>query len=273
MKKDEQSHYKRLKTVKSVNSLDDNYVSDEELLELTQMDSGQKSHLNLAGPLFKKTAYEHVRRISGDNKERRHPLKPKYIREDILERIKELEEEFKKEHEEQNGPMKPLMHQEKSTDENSSLYYAAAMNKINRLKSEQNLNLRRMLRNFKLFAVMAVVFAVYYFFTVNHHDDIKMSVEGLQSKLPIRIDNSISLNRLSYDNTTLTMQLLFKKGTLLHHQAPSSALDLYIKSSATKICKIPLFFDMISSGKVITVYLDAEDGSFHEIFSVDRCGP
>ncbi len=260
-------------TVKSINSLDDNYVSDEELSYLTMLDNGKKVCLNLAGPLYAKKAYEHVRRINGDKKERQHPLKPKYVRADVLERIKQLEEEFQKEKYLNTSFDGVDMAPQKDTEESSSLYYAKAMSKIKTLKSEQNLNLKRIVRNFKLFAVVAVVFAIYYAFTVNYHDDVRMSVEGLQSKLPIRIDNNIALNRLGYDDTTLSMQLLLKKDALKNYADSSSALDLYIKSSATKICKIPLFSDMIKSGKVITVYLDAEDDSFHQIFSVDRCSP
>ena len=80
----------------SANYPDDSFVSDDEIEDLTKLDYDRSVIMNMAGPLNAKKAIGMVHRIMGD-KEKKHPLKPKYIRQDILDKIKELEEEFEKE--------------------------------------------------------------------------------------------------------------------------------------------------------------------------------
>ena len=80
----------------SANYPDDSFVSDDEIEDLTKLDYDRSVIMNMAGPLNAKKAIGMVHRIMGD-KEKKHPLKPKYIRQDILDKIKELEEEFDKE--------------------------------------------------------------------------------------------------------------------------------------------------------------------------------
>lgn len=270
----------------SANYPDDSFVSDDEIEDLTKLDYDRSVIMNMAGPLNAKKAIGMVHRIMGD-KEKKHPLKPKYIRQDILDKIKELEEEFEKEKLENsegtNNSEDLSLSKEISPDssdnkcdtvdsqEPQSRFYAKAMQDVNRINGERAVILGKIARNFKLFIVVAALFAGYFVYTVYTRNDDALAVRGIKNKLPMKIDDHLILNDIALSQKTFFLDIIMSKTDFFDAENKDVALDLYIKKTSDNFCKIQIFSDMIKSGKKISVVLNAEDGSFSKSFTVEHC--
>lgn len=270
----------------SANYPDDSFVSDDEIEDLTKLDYDRSVIMNMAGPLNAKKAIGMVHRIMGD-KEKKHPLKPKYIRQDILDKIKELEEEFEKEKLENsegtNNSEDLSLSKEISPDssdnkcdtvdsqEPKARFYAKAMQDVNRINGERAVILGKIARNFKLFIVVAALFAGYFVYTVYTRNDDALAVRGIKNKLPMRIDDHLILNDIALSQKTFFLDIIMSKTDFFDAENKDVALDLYIKKTSDNFCKIQIFSDMIKSGKKISVVLNAEDGSFSKSFTVEHC--
>ncbi len=270
----------------STNYPDDSFVSDDEIEDLTKLDYDRSVIMNMAGPLNAKKAIGMVHRIMGD-KEKKHPLKPKYIRQDILDKIKELEEEFEKEKLENsegtNNSEDLSLSKEISSDfsdnksdtvdsqEPKARFYAKAMQDVNRINAERAVILGKIARNFKLFIVVAALFAGYFVYTVYTRNDDALAVRGIKNKLPMKIDDHLILNDIALSQKTFFLDIIMSKTDFFDAENKDVALDLYIKKTSDNFCKIQIFSDMIKSGKKISVVLNAEDGSFSKSFTVEHC--
>ena len=270
----------------SANYPDDSFVSDDEIEDLTKLDYDRSVIMNMAGPLNAKKAIGMVHRIMGD-KEKKHPLKPKYIRQDILDKIKELEEEFEKEKLENsegtNNSEDLSLSKEISPDssdntddtvdsqEPQARFYAKAMQDVNRINGERAVILGKIARNFKLFIVVAALFAGYFVYTVYTRNDDALAVRGIKNKLPMKIDDHLILNDIALSQKTFFLDIIMSKTDFFDAENKDVALDLYIKKTSDNFCKIQIFSDMIKSGKKISVVLNAEDGSFSKSFTVEHC--
>lgn len=270
----------------SANYPDDSFVSDDEIEDLTKLDYDRPVIMNMAGPLNAKKAIGMVHRIMGD-KEKKHPLKPKYIRQDILDKIKELEEEFEKEKLENsegtNNSEDLSLSKEISPDssdnksdtvdsqEPKARFYAKAMQDVNRINGERAVILGKIARNFKLFIVVAALFAGYFVYTVYTRNDDALAVRGIKNKLPMKIDDHLLLNDIALSPKTFFLDIIMSKTDFFDAENKDVALDLYIKKTSDNFCKIQIFSDMIKSGKKISVVLNAEDGSFSKSFTVEHC--
>jgi hypothetical protein len=242
--------------------------------------------MNMAGPLNAKKAVSMLHRIMGE-KEKKHPLKPKYIRQDILDKIKELEEEFEKEKLENsegtNNSEDLSLSKEVSPDssdnksdtvdsqEPKARFYAKAMQDVNRINGERAVILGKIARNFKLFIVVAALFAGYFVYTVYTRNDDALAVRGIKNKLPMKIDDHLILNDIALSQKTFFLDIIMSKTDFFDAENKDVALDLYIKKTSDNFCKIQIFSDMIKSGKKISVVLNAEDGSFSKSFTVEHC--
>lgn len=273
----------------SANYPDDSFVSDEEIEDLTKLDYDRSVIMNMAGPLNAKKAVSMIHRIMGD-KEKKHPLKPKFIRQDILDKIKDLEAEFEKEKQENsecsdNSEDSSISEElspaaTENTDESLSSsephepqarFYAKAMQNVNRINGERAVILGKIARNFKLFIVVAALFAGYFVYTVYTRNDDALAVRGIKNKLPMKIDDHLILNDIALSQKTFFLDIILSKTDFFDAENKDVALDLYIKKTSDNFCKIPIFSDMIKSGKKISVVLNAEDGSFSKSFTVEHC--
>ncbi len=270
----------------SSNYPDDSFVSDDEIEDLTKLDYDRSVIMNMAGPLNAKKAIGMVHRIMGD-KEKKHPLKPKYIRQDILDKIKELEEEFEKEKLENsegtNNSEDLSLSKEISPDSSDNKsdtvdsqkpkarFYAKAMQDVNRINGERAVILGKIARNFKLFIVVAALFAGYFVYTVYTRNDDALAVRGIKNKLPMKIDDHLILNDIALSQKTFFLDIIMSKTDFFDAENKDIALDLYIKKTSDNFCNIQIFSDMIKSGKKISVVLNAEDGSFSKSFTVEHC--
>ncbi len=270
----------------SSNYPDDSFVSDDEIEDLTRMDYDRSVIMNMAGPLNAKKAVSMMHRIMGE-KEKKHPLKPKYIRQDILDKIKELEAEFEKEKLENSessdnseelslakeSSAAPTENTEEtlSSQEPQARFYAKAMQNVNRINGERAVILGKIARNFKLFMVVAALFAGYFVYTVYTRNDDALAVRGIKNKLPMKIDEHLILNDIALSQKSFFLDIILSKNAFFDAENKDDALDLYIKKTSDNFCKISIFSDMIRSGKKISVVLNAEDGSFSKSFSVENC--
>jgi len=260
----------------SVNYPDDNYISDEDLEDLTKLDCDRSMIMNMAGPIQAKKALARMHKIMGE-KEKKHPLKPKFISQEILDKIEELEEEFAKENSDTSG--------EESLDENptisspfkddsnhvEALFYKKAMSSVSRLNVERSVTFSKIARNFKLFIVVAALFAGYFVYTVYTRNGDILAVENIKNKLPLKLDSNATLDSIDLDKNIFSLGVTLSQSSFFEAQNDNSALDLYIKRTSDKFCKIPIFLDMIKSGKKISVVLKSETGSFSKKFTVENC--
>lgn len=270
----------------SSNYPDDSFVSDDEIEDLTRMDYDRSVIMNMAGPMNAKKAVSMMHRIMGE-KEKKHPLKPKYIRQDILDKIKDLEAEFEKEELEiSEGACNPEPstlskeissgHLDNAADsiasqEPQARFYAKAMQNVNRINGERAVILGKIARNFKLFVVVAALFAGYFVYTVYTRNDDALAVRGIKNKLPMKLDEHATLNDIALSEKSFFLDIILSKTAFFDAENKDDALDLYIKKTSDNFCKIQTFSDMIKSGKKISVVLNAEDGSFSKSFTVEHC--
>ena len=273
----------------SFNYPDDSFVSDDEIEDLTRMDYDRSVIMNMAGPMNAKKAVSMMHRIMGE-KEKKHPLKPKYIRQDILDKIKDLEAEFEKEKlensESTENPENSSLSKEISTVQPDKLdstdasiasqeplarFYAKAMQNVNRINGERAVILGKIARNFKLFVVVAALFAGYFVYTVYTRNDDALAVRGIKNKLPMKLDEHATLNDIALSEKSFFLDIILSKTAFFDAENKDDALDLYIKKTSDNFCKIQTFSDMIKSGKKISVVLNAEDGSFSKSFTVEYC--
>lgn len=126
--------------------------------------------------------------------------------------------------------------------------------------------------NFRIFVVMIVCFAAYYSYNVFSHDEVTESVSALKQQLPLKIDEFTSLDKADYDSEGLSLH--FEKSsaqfTGLPEEAVNSQLDLFMEG-AQGLCKNHTVALIVGSEKKVTVLLDADDGSFHREFILDKC--
>ena len=273
----------------SSNYPDDSFVSDDEIEDLTRMDYDRSVIMNMAGPMNAKKAVSMMHRIMGE-KEKKHPLKPKYIRQDILDKIKDLEAEFEKEKlensESTENPEDSSLSKEISSVQPDKLdnadasiashepqarFYAKAMQNVNRINGERAVILGKIARNFKLFVVVAALFAGYFVYTVYTRNDDALAVRGIKNKLPMKLDEHATLNDIALSEKSFFLDIILSKTAFFDAENKDDALDLYIKKTSDNFCKIQTFSDMIKSGKKISVVLNAEDGSFSKSFTVEHC--
>ena len=263
----------------SSNYPDDNFISDDEIEDLTKLDYDRSVIMNMAGPLYAKKAVNMMRRVMGE-KEKKHPLKPKYIRQDILDKIKDLEAEFEKERlAEANGintaPEESLLKSENTespnTEEPQARFYAKAMESVERINGERAVIVGKIARNFKLFTVVAALFAGYFVYSVYTRNDEALEVQGIKNKLPMKLDEHATLNDIAISKKSFFLDVMLSKNAFFDAENKNVALDLYIKKTSDNFCKISIFSDMIKSGKKISVVLNAEDGSYSKSFTVEHC--
>jgi len=269
----------------ALNTLDDNYVSDEELEDLTRLDYDRSVVLNLAGELYATRAYKLTEKLTGI-KVGENPLKPRYMSREILSRIEELEEEFRKEEllavkgqmdDPYRAELKSAPKEEKDdmTSENyaQARFYRKAMSKIRNIEDSKNNTYLKIKRNFKLFTVVAVIFAAYYAFNILTHNDDRLSVQGIQSKLPLPLDRHTLLTGIKIDDLSLKLDISLAKEAFYEAEDPDNALDLYINRASSNFCKIKMFSDMIKSGRkvLVSLVLNTDSRSYHREFSVDKC--
>ncbi len=260
----------------SSNYPDDNFISDDELDDLSKLDQDRAVIMNMAGPLNAKKAIDRMHRIMGD-KDKKHPLKPKYIRQEILDQIKELEEQFEKERlfseeSENESQQEATGDADESDSENlQARFYNRAKSSVERLSAERSLISKKITRNFKIFSVVATLFAVYFVYMVFSRDDDSLAVAGIKNRLPLTLDENTTLNAIDIDEKTFFLDITVKESVIFNAENQNNALDLYIKKTSDKFCKISIFSDMIKSGKIISVVLNAENGSFSKSFTVDNC--
>src|SRR5574344_206418 len=262
----------------SFNSLDDNYISDDDLDDLTKLDNDRPMLLNLAGPSLATKAINRVRRLKGQ-KTSKNPLKAKYINPEIFDRIKDLEEEFEKEKTLEELKNNPNLENKESTDKSNnskevdvtSLFYNKAMARIENLNMQKNEVLSKIKRNFRIFIIIIVAFAGYYSFSVYTHNDEELSLMGVKAKLPLKLDLNTTLTEVNLDGEKFSLKIVKAKDAFKGSENIQKQLDLYVLGASSNFCKVQLFSDMIKSGKKIFVSLDAEDKSYHREFSVGKC--
>ena len=145
------------------------------------------------------------------------------------------------------------------------------MQDVNRINGERAVILGKIAKNFKLFSVVAALFAGYFLYTVYTRNDDALAVRGIKNKLPMKIDDHLILNDIALSQKTFFLDIIMSKTDFFDAENKDVALDLYIKKTSDNFRKIQIFSDMIKSGKKISVVLNAEDGSFSKSFTVEHC--
>lgn len=133
----------------------------------------------------------------------------------------------------------------------------------------------RIKRNLKIAAMVLVALVGYMAYNMMGKDEAKdaaAALEELKASLPLSIDSTTVMTRID-DKDAEFIMLLEKEPSAYEgwdeHQK-QAALDQFVKN-APMLCKNPLLRHIITSGKKVTVILEATDRSFSRQYSVDKC--
>ena len=209
-----------------------------------------------AGSLFFAKAIKRVYKIKG-----MHALeyKPFYT----------LPTHIKKRLDEINKDKDSIENQEKDSLVTARFYHKVAT--MQDIKKEQESLKQKFLRNLKIAFIVLIVFGAYYYYNENFSDNIN-SVEDMKRKLPLKLDAHTTLAHINDTDNDFVMTVIkdAEAFSQMDAQKRDEVLDA-ISKNAHKMCKNPLIGSIVSSGRKVTVLLQASDLSFERKILIDKC--
>ena len=128
-------------------------------------------------------------------------------------------------------------------------------------------------QNFQAILVCIVLFIAYIGYNEFFKpDDTTMSLEDLQARLPMPIDNTTALVKAYEDEGGLFIEFKKKASEYenLSENEANERKDAFL-SRAHSLCRNELFNKYVRSGKVLHVSLNADDGQAVRTITVDQC--
>ena len=244
-------------------------------------DSEQKEKMvNLAGPSMASIAVSHMRRITGNTKRslelrKESPLKIKYLKKGIKQRIAELEEEFEKERlEQENEINKNQEKTDRNTDslEVKSRFYDRAIRRISYFNAEKNTNLSKIRNNFRIFIIIIMGLALYYGYCKFTRNSDEHSLISLRGQLPLKLDaqGQTILQKIDTVDNSVIVTIVKAENSINDSEEFSTALDSFVKNVSNKFCNIEHIVQLTQAGKTVKVNIDASNNSYHREFICDK---
>lgn len=147
--------------------------------------------------------------------------------------------------------------------------YQALLEKQQERKEEMKQTVRRNLKIafIVIIGLLAYVGYNFWFGSPSHN-----SVEELKAALPLSIDSHTALVRIDDRNNDFKMYFEMTPDAFegLDATQKEAKLDAFARN-APLLCKNQLVYSIITSGKKVTVLLEASDRSFFREFSVTKC--
>lgn len=130
----------------------------------------------------------------------------------------------------------------------------------------------KIMRNLKLALIVIVALAGYIGYNEFFVDQDARSISELKSMLPYPVDEHTTMVRI--DDRNDEFKIFFERTPEAYEGMSETqkeeSLDL-MEQNAPMLCNNALLHSIITSGKKVTVLLEATDGSFHREFTVASC--
>ena len=191
------------------------------------------------------------------------------------EEIKEKEgaiESFHKLSSEEFEELQKLRSEKESISAGGARFYGKYQALIEKQQERRAIAQAKVMRNVKIIGVVALGLVGYMAYSEFFVDRKAETIESLKAALPLTIDQHTSMVRI--DDRTEDFKIYFEKDPAayagLDEHQKEAALD-QIQKNAPGLCKNPLLHSIISSGRKVTVLLEATDRSFFRQYSIDKC--
>ncbi len=188
----------------------------------------------------------------------------------LPEDIKRRREDFLRE---QEADFRQGSKQDKTVgDDQITARFASRLERVKQL-TKSNTKKKLSKQNIQAILVCIVLFVAYVGYNeIFKPDETTMSLEDLQSRLPMVIDNTTALVKVYEEDSGIYIE--FKKKASEYEglsdndaQARKSAF----LSRAHSLCRNELFNRYVRSGKALHVSLNADDGRAVQTITVDKC--
>lgn len=191
------------------------------------------------------------------------------------EEIKEKEgaiESFHKLSSEEFEELQKLRSEKESISAGGARFYGKYQALIEKQQERRAIAQAKLMRNVKIIGVVALGLVGYMAYSEFFVDRKAETIESLKAALPLTIDQHTSMVRI--DDRTEEFKIYFEKDPAayagLDEHQKEAALD-QVQKNAPGLCKNPLLHSIISSGRKVTVLLEATDRSFFRQYSIDKC--
>lgn len=191
------------------------------------------------------------------------------------EEIKEKEgaiESFHKLSSEEFEELQKLRSEKESISAGGARFYGKYQALIEKQQERRAIAQAKVMRNVKIIGVVALGLVGYMAYSEFFVDRKAETIESLKAALPLTIDQHTSMVRI--DDRTEDFKIYFEKDPAayagLEEHQKEAALD-QVQKNAPGLCKNPLLHSIISSGRKVTVLLEATDRSFFRQYSIDKC--
>lgn len=191
------------------------------------------------------------------------------------EEIKEKEgaiESFHKLSSEEFEELQRLRSEKESISAGGARFYGKYQALIEKQQERRAIAQAKVMRNVKIIGVVALGLVGYMAYSEFFVDRKAETIESLKAALPLTIDQHTSMVRI--DDRTEDFKIYFEKDPAayagLDEHQKEAALD-QVQKNAPGLCKNPLLHSIISSGRKVTVLLEATDRSFFRQYSIDKC--
>lgn len=173
---------------------------------------------------------------------------------------------------EELASMRKKQEDDSSAEAGGARFYSKYKALVENQEQHKEENRVRLARNIKMLFIVILGLVGYMAYNEFLVDKDARSIEELKAALPLTIDAHTAMVRI--DDRDDNFKIYFEKDPkafegLDEHQK-DAALDQFTQN-APLLCKNTLLRSIISSGKKVTVLLEATDRSFLREFSVDRC--
>lgn len=167
---------------------------------------------------------------------------------------------------------KKEQHLDEEEDEimQSHLYKKAKSHMQIAQEQEQSLK-DKIAKNFKIVLVVIVGLIGYYLYG-NYIREIPNELDELKQALPLKIDKYTTIEKIEENDKNLTMYIV--KSNELYNGASAQEIQERLNNvahSAQNMCKIPIIYSMIESGKTLTVLLSTQDNAYKSSITIDKC--
>lgn len=191
------------------------------------------------------------------------------------EEIKEKEgaiESFHKLSSEEFEELQKLRSEKESISAGGARFYGKYQALIEKQQERRAIAQAKVMRNVKIIGVVALGLVGYMAYSEFFVDRKAETIESLKAALPLTIDQHTSMVRI--DDRTEEFKIYFEKDPAayagLDEHQKEAVLD-QVQKNAPGLCKNPLLHSIISSGRKVTVLLEATDRSFFRQYSIDKC--
>ena len=258
----------------------DNGVKNDFENTILQSSEQKEKPVNLAGPSMASIAVSHMRRITGNTKRslelrKESPLKVKYLKKGIKQRIAQLEEDFENEMQEEeieNNKNQEKTYTNTDSSEVKSRFYDRAIRRISYFNAEKNTNLSKIRNNFRIFIIIIMGLALYYGYCKFTRNSDEPSLISLRGQLPLKLDaqGQTILQKIDTVDNSVIVTIVKAENSKNDSQEFLTALDSFVKNVSNKFCNIEHIVQLTAAGKTVKVNIDASNNSYHREFVCDK---